>query len=364
MPTIGLGVLVRSPLRHPVDAEEPGGQRRGTGGPHGGGQQRVVDDDRLPGALTMEERGRDAPGDGEAADDVAEGRARLGYGVALVGVGDDVGRPAPPPEGAAVVPAAIGVGTELALTGSPDVDDVRVGGADVLHVDAQLPARLGPEIGEEHVRRSAQPQQQIPALIGAQVETDAALASVGQLHHVGHAPRTGRHQPRGGQAPLRIAGFGVLDLDDVGAPLGQNRAGHRDVRPRGHLHHPDAVHDSHRPLLPRPCPVCRVPVLPPAARRAALREPSRSTGHTRRSMRHPGDRARRPMLADGSGPVKTPRDPVPSGRARACRAPAAAGTLRGWWWLRPTTEAQRDRFERGRTLVKAVRPMPRRSSHA
>ncbi len=82
------------------------------------------------------------------------------------------------------------------------------------------------------------------------VDAHAALAPVRELHHVGDAAGTGRDQAHGGQATLGVAALGVLDLDDVGTPLGEHRPGHWHIRPRGDLDHSDAVHDSHNWFFP------------------------------------------------------------------------------------------------------------------
>src|SRR5580704_9440145 len=60
------------------------------------------------------------------------------------------------------------------------------------------------------------------------------------------------HQSRVHQATLGIALLRVLDLDDVGPPLGQDGPGDGHVRPCRQLDHPDAVHNAlHDALL---CP--------------------------------------------------------------------------------------------------------------
>ncbi len=240
-----VGHLATVALGHPIDPKEPGAQGRGARGPHGGGEERVVHDHRLACALPMEEGRGDPAGDRETADDVAKGRPGLRDRVAsVVGVADDVCGSAAPPEGAAVVAPAFRLGSPLAVARSPHVDDVRIGGADVLDVDPELTARLGAEVGEEHVRGLAELEQDAAALLCAHVEADAPFAPVGELHHVGDPAGPDRDHPHGREPPLRIAGLGVLDLDDVGPPFGQDRAGHRHVGPGGDLHHPDTLHDS------------------------------------------------------------------------------------------------------------------------
>src|SRR5580704_13921001 len=57
-----------------------------------------------------------------------------------------------------------------------------------------------------------------------------------------HSAFTG-DDARADEAALRVAGFGVLDLDDVGAPVGQHRPGRRYERPRGEFDHADTTED-------------------------------------------------------------------------------------------------------------------------
>jgi hypothetical protein len=135
-----------------------------------------------------------------------------------------------------------------AVRGAGREDDPRVHGPDVIHVDMQLLSLIGQEVGQEDVGRLGQAQQQFVTLGGFHVEPDTALAPVGQLDHVGHAAE--RDEPRGHQAALRVSGLGVLHLDHVRAPLGQDRARHRHVCPGSDLEHANSAHDlDHRRLL-------------------------------------------------------------------------------------------------------------------
>ena len=52
-------------------------------------------------------------------------------------------------------------------------------------------------------------------------------------------PVAAGHQARRHQTALRVAGLRVLDLDDVGAPLREDRARDRHERPRRDLDDPD-----------------------------------------------------------------------------------------------------------------------------
>ena len=74
---------------------------------------------------------------------------------------------------------------------------------------------------------------------GAEVEGDRALAPIGQGHGQVHPAAVGA-DALGGEAPVRVA-LGALDPDDVGAPVGEQRAGDGHEHPLGQLDDPDPV---------------------------------------------------------------------------------------------------------------------------
>src|SRR5438477_509661 len=71
------------------------------------------------------------------------------------------------------------------------------------------------------------------------VETDRSLAAVRRME-AGVYPSPGATDSGGDQTTVRIAGLRVLDLDDVGTPLVEDRAGHGNEDVRGDLHDADA----------------------------------------------------------------------------------------------------------------------------
>ena len=103
-------------------------------------------------------------------------------------------------------------------------------------------AGIGQEVGEEHVGLAhelvAAPRAP-PGML--EREADAALAPVGVLHERLERAR-GRAAGADVQAALGVAGDGVLDLDDVGAPVGEHRAGRGR---EGELRHLDDLHALH-----------------------------------------------------------------------------------------------------------------------
>src|SRR3546814_7930339 len=70
-----------------------------------------------------------------------------------------------------------------------------------------------------------------------QVEDDAALAAVVELEHGVVVDGAAEERPEGA---CRVAG-GRFDLDDVGAPVGQQARRSRPGHPHAELHHPDAL---------------------------------------------------------------------------------------------------------------------------
>ena len=90
-----------------------------------------------------------------------------------------------------------------------------VAGPEVFDVVAEARERLGAEVREEHVGPFGELVHELAALVGADVETDTALAAVVLLDVEvdGTELRADalRHEPA-----IRITRRRVLDLDDVG----------------------------------------------------------------------------------------------------------------------------------------------------
>jgi hypothetical protein len=157
--------------------------------------------------------------------------------------------PARQPVAEHVVRAAVGVGPTLALAAAAHVDDVRVVRPDVIDVDAQLRADAGELVGEEDVAGGRELVEDLEAVVGREVEGQALLAAVRVLEQ---DVDVGAHdgEPAGREAPHGVAALDVLDLDDLGAPVGEQRGGRGDEGVLGDLEDPDALHDcGHCPSL-------------------------------------------------------------------------------------------------------------------
>ena len=139
--------------------------------------------------------------------------------------------------------------------------------------DPLQPAR--PVVGDEHVGVGEQrPQHLLPAL-GAQVHGHRSLAAVVQLERRVHLAAVRPRQPAERITTDR------LDLDDVGAPVGEDRRARRRGQPQSELDHADAC--------------------------------QRATGRRRRSLQFTHRRA---TVLAGAAPAK-------SGTGRALRAPTS-----------------------------------------
>ena len=215
----GFGAVVG---REPVHAEELARDDQRRQLPHGGGQQRHVDDGGLAGGGPLVEGGGDCPGGGHAPHDVAESGGGLAHGPAI-GAGRQGGaHAAPGPEGGTVVAALLSVGAVGALARAPGNDDLGVALPQIVGVDAELAAHRGHVVGEEHIGGLHQLHQHLPAIGVGQVQADGALAPVGLLDHKVDAAGAAGDQAGGDETPLGVAGDRVLHLDDVGPPIDQH----------------------------------------------------------------------------------------------------------------------------------------------
>ena len=127
--------------------------------------------------------------------------------------------------------------TVEAEAGDGDEDELRVQRAQRLGVEAEARDRAGTEVLDEHIGRGGEPLQRRDAAGRLQVEHDRALVAVVV-------------QERGGEpaAPPRdMAGVVArrrLDLDHVGALVGQDHGGQRSRDHRGEIDDPVSVERS------------------------------------------------------------------------------------------------------------------------
>src|SRR5437773_2970914 len=225
------------------DAVHEGGDDVGREHPQGRAEERDVELDALAGLLAPEERRRHAARDAHPADEVAEGGPLLHVGPA--GRREPVRDPAPRPERHAVVSAAARVGPARALAVALGVDEARVHAPQVLVGDAEALARVGQEVGQEHVGALDQAVEERAAVVGPEIDADAALLPPELLDDEVAARRPGDHAARD-QAADRVAVARVLDLHHLRAPVAERGAGGGDEAPVRDLDHLYAVqHGRH-----------------------------------------------------------------------------------------------------------------------
>ena len=102
----------------------------------------------------------------------------------------------------------------------------------------QAAAGVGKEVREEHVRVLAELHEHRVGCGILECQPDAPLAAVGVLHDGSEGAFVGL----GSHPSLSVTRYRVLDLDDVGAPVGQHGPSGRSEGELGYLHHLDALH--------------------------------------------------------------------------------------------------------------------------
>ena len=157
-----------------------------------------------------------------------------------------------------VIRALVGVRTFCALAMAAHVDDVRVDGANVLDVEVRPLAGTRQPVGEEHVCGLAKLVEGVESGRVLKIDRHRLLAVVRLLDEVVDAAGRVWDEPGGDEATLRVTAVGMLDLEHLGTPLGEHRAGGGHERPCRYLDNADPLHRLHRSLPAR----CR-------ARRAA-----------------------------------------------------------------------------------------------
>ena len=222
---------------------------RGAGRPPGRAEQRHVELERLTRAFAMEKGRGDSAGDVHAADRVAEcGDALRERTLELFrrhGITDAAARP----EGRTVEAADIALRSLVAVGAAPCIDNLGIRRADVLDIELEFLALRRQVIGEEDIAGLGDLVEQLDARRRRKIETDTALAAVRMLHQ-GVAHGVELHAAQIDEAALGISPHGMLDLDDVSAPIGQDRAGGGDERELRDLQYPDSFHHQ-RHIYPR-----------------------------------------------------------------------------------------------------------------
>ena len=206
-----------------------------------GGHQRFVHRDvdivAATGVLAAQQRHQDARetmettdeiGDGDAGDRrpsvVAQGQAQhAGHGLQRE-----------------IVRGAAGIGAVLAEGADRAIDDARVLRGDRLVADAEARGDTGAERFDQHVGFAGETEEIGPALLALEVEHDALLAAA----HVAEEYRGARVGRQDVTAGIALAGR--LDLDHLGAVIGQRGGEIRSRQEPGEIDDLDALklHDD------------------------------------------------------------------------------------------------------------------------
>ncbi len=212
-----------------------------------GAQQARRHEVAVAGALAVEQGPADAAGERHPGDVIAEPAAdRRRHDTWR---DDRRGKRRASPEGADVVAGAVGVGTVEAVAGDDPVDDRRVPLAHGSRPESEPLEGGDAHVRDEHVGPLEQSLHRLLPGLAAQIEHDAALAPVVQLERRHRRLLTGADGTE--DRPLRVAGR-RLDLDDVGAPVGEDARRRRTGHPGRQLDHADTVEDHGPDTTSRP----------------------------------------------------------------------------------------------------------------
>ena len=137
-----------------------------------------------------------------------------------------------------VIARARGVGAALAEAGHRAVDQARVLLAQACVIEAELGESADLEVLDQHVRARRELSHDAPALLGFEIELDRALAAIGGVE-IGGAEMAAVSRFDEGRTPAAriVAGAFALDLDDVGAEVGEHLPGPGARQDAGELDH-------------------------------------------------------------------------------------------------------------------------------
>ena len=189
-----------------------------------------MDHGRFLGHGAAIQRGADGTRDGEPSDDIAERRSRH-LGPCGTGRRQQVLHATPGPVGADVIAPPIRVRAPCSKGRAQHIDGRWIVLSDVVNVDPKALTRSWAEAGEKDVSVLHHLRQEVPAFVCGEIDRHRSFAAIGRLeervHPAVHVVKADGHEP-----PVRVTGDRMLDLDDLRAPLGQDRALHRheDVR--------------------------------------------------------------------------------------------------------------------------------------
>ena len=231
------GELLLAAARHLAVAEvAPGDQRQPGEGAVG---HRDVDVLALAGAAALVQGGHHPEGGHQgAAAEVRDLAARLNRRPVL---GTGQAEQPDQPQVVHVVAGPLDVGAVLAVAGDRADDDRRVGLAHPLVADAEAVEHTGPEAVEDDVVSLHQPQQGLPPAVRFEIEPHGALAAVeGEVERRARARRLVGVIAVVGRRPADVVAHpGVLDLEHLGAEVGEQQRAEAAGQQSGEVEDPD-----------------------------------------------------------------------------------------------------------------------------
>ena len=138
------------------------------------------------------------------------------------------------------MPRAVAVGPVLAVAGDRAVDEPGVLLAQALVADAEPVHHAGAEALEQHVGLAHEPQQHLAPGLGLEVDADRALVAVEREEERRAGARLGALVARRRPAHV-VAQPRVLDLEHVGAEVGQQPGAEAAGQQPREVEHADAV---------------------------------------------------------------------------------------------------------------------------
>ncbi|GBD13995.1 hypothetical protein HRbin24_02044 [bacterium HR24] len=187
------------------------------------------------GALAVEEGGGDGAG-GTLPRHVVAHAAPLLRG-RIVADGEHGRHAAAGPESAHVIGRAVALLVVDPVAADVAIDQARVEDGELFVGEAEVLQGTGAQVGDEHVGTLDELPGDLPAFFRLQVQGHAALAPVVLLEG---RVEGGRHAQGAGEEATERVAVGWLQLDDVGAPVGQDGGAGRPRHPERQLDHLDA----------------------------------------------------------------------------------------------------------------------------
>ena len=200
-----------------------------------GVDQRGVDIGALAGLLALHERGENADDRIDAGDDVGDRNAdALRLAVRRAGEIHDAAHALRHQ----IVAGARGIGSVLAEAGDRAIDQARIVLAQARLVEPELGEPADLEVLDQHIGARGELFDDAAAFLALEIKLDRALAAIGGMEIGGAEMRSaGGLDERRPPAAGVVAGALALDLDDVGAKIGQQLPGPGTGKNAGKFQH-------------------------------------------------------------------------------------------------------------------------------